>query len=152
MAKSRLRLAIVAVIAVVALRLVAPAVIGDALVSAGLRSPKILSLPILGDIAADRLGVPIEDVVVLHGDTNVAHYGRDTYGSRGTAVGGPAIVMCVDKIIAKGKTLAAHLFEALDDHDLPAPLERIEELQHAPEIRFSPDFHAQWTQPVHRGS
>ena len=33
-------------------------------------------------IVADRLGVPIEDVVVLHGDTNVAHYGRDTYGSR----------------------------------------------------------------------
>ena len=67
-------------------------------------------------IVADRLGVPIEDVVVLKGDTSVAHYGRDTYGSRGTAVGGPAIVMCVDKIIAKGKTLAAHLFETLDDH------------------------------------
>jgi len=36
-------------------------------------------------IVADRLGVAIEDVVVQHGDTNVAHYGRDTYGSRGTA-------------------------------------------------------------------
>src|SRR5207248_5307954 len=42
-------------------------------------------------IAADRLGVPIDDIVVLHGDTSVAHYGRDTYGSRGTAVGGTAI-------------------------------------------------------------
>jgi len=67
-------------------------------------------------IVADRIGVPIEDVVVLHGDTNVAHYGRDTYGSRGTAVGGTAIVMCIDKIIAKAKTLAAHLFETTSDH------------------------------------
>ena len=67
-------------------------------------------------IVADRIGVPIEDVVVLHGDTNVAHYGRDTYGSRGTAVGGTAIVMSIDKIVAKAKTLAAHLFETTSDH------------------------------------
>ena len=66
-------------------------------------------------IVADRLGVPIEDVVVLHGDTNVAHYGRDTYGSRGTAVGGSAIVMCIDKIVAKAKILAAHLLETTAD-------------------------------------
>jgi carbon-monoxide dehydrogenase large subunit len=68
-------------------------------------------------IVADRLGVPIEDVVIQHGDTNVAHYGRDTYGSRGTAVGGPALVMCIDKIIAKAKILAAHLLET--------PVERV---------------------------
>jgi len=67
-------------------------------------------------IAADRLGVPIEDIVVLHGDTNVAHFGRDTYGSRGTAVGGTAIVMCIDKIVAKAKALAAHLLETTADH------------------------------------
>jgi carbon-monoxide dehydrogenase large subunit len=67
-------------------------------------------------IVADRLGVPIEDVVVLHGDTNVSHYGRDTYGSRGTAVGGSAIVMCIDKIVAKAKKLAAHQFETTTDH------------------------------------
>ncbi len=60
-------------------------------------------------IVADRLGVPIEDIVVMHGDTSVAHYGRDTYGSRGTAVGGSAIVMCIDKVVAKARTLAAHL-------------------------------------------
>src|SRR5262249_28599953 len=62
-------------------------------------------------IAADRLGVPPEDIVVLHGDTAVAQYGRDTYGSRATAVGGTAIVMCVDKIVTKAKTLAAHLLK-----------------------------------------
>ncbi|HMD35421.1 MAG TPA: xanthine dehydrogenase family protein molybdopterin-binding subunit [Vicinamibacterales bacterium] len=66
-------------------------------------------------IAADRLGVPIEDIVVLHGDTSVAHYGRDTYGSRATAVGGTAIVMCIDKVVAKAKQLAAHLFETTTD-------------------------------------
>src|SRR5438093_8446686 len=67
-------------------------------------------------IAADRLGVPIEDIVVLHGDTNIAHFGRDTYGSRGTAVGGTAIVMCIDKVLKKAKELAAHLFETTADH------------------------------------
>ncbi len=65
---------------------------------------------------ADRVGVPIGDVVILHGDTNVAHYGRDTYGSRGTAVGGSAVVMCIDKIVAKAKIIAAHLFETTSDH------------------------------------
>jgi carbon-monoxide dehydrogenase large subunit len=60
-------------------------------------------------IAADRLGVPIEDVVVLRGDTASAHFGRDTYGSRATALGGTAIVMSIDKIIEKTKTLAAAL-------------------------------------------
>jgi carbon-monoxide dehydrogenase large subunit len=63
-------------------------------------------------IVADRLGVPPEDIVVLHGDTAVARYGRDTYGSRATAVGGSAIVMSIDKLLAKAKVLAAHLLEA----------------------------------------
>ncbi len=62
-------------------------------------------------IAADQLGVPFEDVVVMRGDTAVAHYGRDTYGSRATVIGGTAIVMCIDKIIAKARKLAAHLLD-----------------------------------------
>lgn len=60
-------------------------------------------------IVADELGVPMEDVVVLRGDTNIAHYGRDTYGSRATALGGTALIMCVEKIITKASKLAAHL-------------------------------------------
>jgi carbon-monoxide dehydrogenase large subunit len=48
----------------------------------------------------------------MRGDTAVAHYGRDTYGSRATVVGGTAIVMSIEKIIAKAKTLAAHLLGA----------------------------------------
>jgi carbon-monoxide dehydrogenase large subunit len=63
-------------------------------------------------IAADRLGVPIEDIVVLRGDTASAHFGRDTYGSRATAIGGTAIVMAIDKVIEKGKTLAAALLQS----------------------------------------
>jgi aerobic carbon-monoxide dehydrogenase large subunit len=66
-------------------------------------------------IVADRLGVPMDHIHVLHGDTNIAHYGRDTYGSRGVAVGGGAVVMCVDKVIAKAKTIAAHLLETTVD-------------------------------------
>ena len=63
-------------------------------------------------IAADRLGIPIDDIVVLRGDTATAHYGRDTYGSRATALGGTAIVMSIDKIMEKAKTLAAALLKS----------------------------------------
>ena len=66
----------------------------------------------LAQIVADHLGVAIEDVVVLHGDTGVAHYGRDTYGSRATVLGGSALVVCIDKIVAKAKILAGHLLGA----------------------------------------
>src|SRR6185503_5686189 len=60
-------------------------------------------------LAADKLGVRMDDVVVLRGDTAVAHYGRDTYGSRATVIGGTAILMCIDKVVAKARQLAAHL-------------------------------------------
>jgi len=63
-------------------------------------------------IAGDKLGIPMEDIVVMRGDTAVAHYGRDTYGSRATVIGGTAIIMSIDKIIAKAKVLAAHLLGA----------------------------------------
>jgi carbon-monoxide dehydrogenase large subunit len=63
-------------------------------------------------IVGDKLGVPMEDIAVLRGDTNSAHFGRDTYGSRATALGGTALVMCVDKIVAKAKVLAAHLLKS----------------------------------------
>jgi carbon-monoxide dehydrogenase large subunit len=60
-------------------------------------------------MVADRLGVPPDDIVVLHGDTASAPYGRDTYGSRATVLGGTALLMSCDKVIAKAKVLAAHL-------------------------------------------
>ncbi|TQS43964.1 xanthine dehydrogenase family protein molybdopterin-binding subunit [Cryptosporangium phraense] len=63
-------------------------------------------------IAADRLGVPFEDVEVLHGDTQVSVKGLDTYGSRSLVVGGEAVVRAADKVIEKAKVIAAHLLEA----------------------------------------
>jgi carbon-monoxide dehydrogenase large subunit len=66
-------------------------------------------------IVADRLGVAFEDVEVLHGDTQVAPKGLDTYGSRSLVVGGEALVRAVDKVIEKAKPIAAHLLEASVD-------------------------------------
>jgi carbon-monoxide dehydrogenase large subunit len=63
-------------------------------------------------IVADQLGVPFEDIRVLHGDTQVAPKGMDTYGSRSLVVGGMALVGACDKVIEKGKRVAAHMMEA----------------------------------------
>jgi aerobic carbon-monoxide dehydrogenase large subunit len=62
-------------------------------------------------IVADRLGVPFEDVRVLHGDTQVAAKGMDTYGSRSLAVGGVALFGACEKVIAKARVIAAGLLE-----------------------------------------
>jgi carbon-monoxide dehydrogenase large subunit len=66
-------------------------------------------------IVADRLGVPFENVEVLHGDTQIASKGLDTYGSRSLVVGGEALVLAADKVIEKAKVFAAHLLEASAD-------------------------------------
>jgi len=65
-------------------------------------------------IVADAFGIPVEDVEVLHGDTMVAPYGRDTYGSRSLAVGGVAVHLACEKVIEKGRKLAAHMLEAAE--------------------------------------
>ncbi len=66
-------------------------------------------------IVADRLGVPFEDVEVLHGDTQVSARGLDTYGSRSLTVGAMAVVAAADKVIEKAKPIAAQLLEASTD-------------------------------------
>ncbi len=66
-------------------------------------------------IVAERLGVPFDDVEVLHGDTQIAHRGMDTYGSRSLVVGGEALVRAADKVIDKARKLAAHVLEANED-------------------------------------
>lgn len=63
-------------------------------------------------IVSDKLGVPLESVEVVHGDTALVPMGMGTYGSRSLAVGGSAIIRAVDKIVEKGKKIAAHLMEA----------------------------------------
>jgi len=68
-------------------------------------------------IAADQLGVPFEDVEVLHGDTRTAPKGLDTYGSRSLAVGGIALVNACRRVVDKARPVAAHLLEC-DPADL----------------------------------
>jgi len=66
----------------------------------------------LAQLVVDQLGVPFDQVEVVHGDTAKIPFGMGTYGSRSLAVGGSAMVKAMDKIIAKGKKIAAHLMEA----------------------------------------
>ena len=66
-------------------------------------------------LVADRLGVPFENVEVLHGDTQVSQRGLDTYGSRSLTVGGMAVLAAADKVIEKAKVIAAHMMEASED-------------------------------------
>jgi aerobic carbon-monoxide dehydrogenase large subunit len=63
-------------------------------------------------LTADELGIPYEDVEVVHGDTAAIPFGMGTYGSRSAAVGGSAIYASIQKIKEKGKKIAAHLLEA----------------------------------------
>jgi aerobic carbon-monoxide dehydrogenase large subunit len=62
-------------------------------------------------IAADELGVSVNDSTVIHGDTAVVQYGIGTFGSRGLAVGGTAVYMAIQKLKTKAAKLAAHLLQ-----------------------------------------
>jgi carbon-monoxide dehydrogenase large subunit len=66
-------------------------------------------------IVADRLGVPYENVEVVHGDTASVPIGWDSYGSRSLAVGGIALYNATDKVIEKARAIAAHQLEAAED-------------------------------------
>ena len=65
-------------------------------------------------IAADELGVPIDDVIVLHGDTAIVQYGIGTFGSRGTAVGGAALYFALKDLRAKIKKFGEMMLESDD--------------------------------------
>jgi aerobic carbon-monoxide dehydrogenase large subunit len=65
-------------------------------------------------IVADQLGVPFEDVEIIHGDTQSSPKGLDTYGSRSLTVGAIAVVKAADKVVAKARTVAAHLLECAE--------------------------------------
>jgi len=66
-------------------------------------------------IVSERLGLPIEDVEVVHGDTDRVPFGMGTYGSRSLAVGGSALSRALDKIVDKSRKIAAHMLEASAD-------------------------------------
>ena len=65
-------------------------------------------------LVAARLGIPVENVDIVHGDTGRVPFGMGTYGSRSLSVGGTAIMKALDKIETKAKKIAAHLMEASD--------------------------------------
>lgn len=66
-------------------------------------------------IVADKLGLAVEDIDVVHGDTDRVSMGWGTYGSRSTAVGGGALAQAADRIVAKARTIAAHMLEIPED-------------------------------------
>jgi carbon-monoxide dehydrogenase large subunit len=66
-------------------------------------------------LVSHRLGIPIEQVTVVHGDTDKVQFGMGTYGSRSGAVGMTAIQMAVDKVIVKAKKVAGFVFEVAAD-------------------------------------
>ncbi len=66
-------------------------------------------------IVADRLSIDVDQVEVIHGDTGQVQFGMGTYGSRSAAVGGSALAVSLEKIIAKATKIAAHLLEAAVD-------------------------------------
>src|ERR1700756_3503327 len=66
-------------------------------------------------LIAERLGIPISQVSIVHGDTDKVQFGMGTYGSRSIAVGGTAIVKAMEKVESKAKKIAAHLLEASED-------------------------------------
>jgi carbon-monoxide dehydrogenase large subunit len=68
-------------------------------------------------IVADELGVPMDDVDVIHGDTKIVAKGMGTFGSRATAVGGVAVYQAAEKVREKARDLASHLLE-VDADDL----------------------------------
>jgi carbon-monoxide dehydrogenase large subunit len=66
-------------------------------------------------VVADKLGIAMEDVDIVHGDTDSVAFGMGTYGSRSLAVGGTAIMKGIDKILEKGAKIAAHKLEVAED-------------------------------------
>ncbi|MBF6569825.1 MAG: xanthine dehydrogenase family protein molybdopterin-binding subunit [Candidatus Binataceae bacterium] len=66
-------------------------------------------------LVADELGIGIDDVTVVHGDTAIVQYGTGTFGSRGTSVGGAALMMAVQKLQAKMKKIASTMMEVPPD-------------------------------------
>jgi carbon-monoxide dehydrogenase large subunit len=65
-------------------------------------------------LASEKLGLPLDKIRVLQGDTDAIAFGRGTGGSRSLPVGGAALAHAADKLIAKGKQIAAHLLEAAE--------------------------------------
>jgi aerobic carbon-monoxide dehydrogenase large subunit len=85
---------------------------GDVEVGVGTHSHGQGHATVFAQILGQRLGLPTSRIEVVYGDTSRAPYGQGTYASRSTVLAGPAITIAADKVIAKGRRIAAHLLEA----------------------------------------
>lgn len=70
---------------------------------------------VFAQFVADKLGIPMDDVDIVHGDTDQVAFGMGTYGSRSLAVGGSAIIKSIEKVLEKGAKIAAHKLEAAEE-------------------------------------
>jgi len=70
---------------------------------------------VFAQFVADKLGIPMDDVEIMHGDTEQVAFGMGTYGSRSLSVGGSAIIKSAEKILEKGAKIAAHKLEAAEE-------------------------------------
>ncbi|MEX0290580.1 MAG: xanthine dehydrogenase family protein molybdopterin-binding subunit [Flavobacteriaceae bacterium] len=70
---------------------------------------------VFAQFVADKLGIDMDDVEIVHGDTEQVAFGMGTYGSRSLAVGGSAIIKSVEKVLEKGAKIAAHKLEAAEE-------------------------------------
>lgn len=66
-------------------------------------------------VVAEKMGIPIEDIEIIHGDTQSISMGWGTYGSRGTPVGGAAVAIATDRVMEKAKKIAAHELEVAEE-------------------------------------
>jgi len=79
-------------------------------------------------LVASRFGISVDDVEVVHGDTGKMDFGLGTYGSRSLSVGGSALAVAADKVVEKGRKIAAHLLEGdVDDIDFEGGEFRLKE-------------------------
>jgi carbon-monoxide dehydrogenase large subunit len=90
---------------------------GDATVVAGTFSYGQGHETMYAQMLGDWLGLPLERIRVIQGDTDQVSYGRGSFGSRTATVGGSALRLAADCILAKGRRVAAHLLEA-DEADV----------------------------------
>ncbi len=88
---------------------------GSAVVRIGVQTQGQGHETTFAQIVAEELGLPVENIVVEHGDTDTAPYGLGTYASRSTPTAGAATAMAARKIRDKARALAAHLLEASPD-------------------------------------
>jgi carbon-monoxide dehydrogenase large subunit len=71
---------------------------------------------VFAQMVSDAFGIPVEDVEVIHGDTDVVQHGVGTFGSRGVAVGGAAVAIALERVSEKARRIAAHLLDARPEH------------------------------------